>query len=368
VERISEHHSKLQSEMKGLRFAIDALEEETKMHVDKLQLELEQTREKYDGKIAVVRVDVEKRTGELGRERDEKIEKIASANKSEVDRRLEEKKKLEQELVKLEQDKSEYEKRKDLRKHRKDEVGEARWEVRLREVKNQISTVKGKINALSDFISKSNKETEKTTKKTGDSYQRLIEGEEKKVKDLESLRDSEIGMAEREMEELRQETLAIADKIERLIDQKKKSSSTLEEATMKWKTEMPTLIHVPFYLIRYETAKEKRNRVRPPAIARAPGGLAMKIRKTLKGYSLQSKIGTLLKPRSKTLESMLASFEELLNRDKGLQGSLNQISAANNLLTSPDFKEKVRRGIDQLEAEGWVKPEEKTAILEVYAA
>ena len=94
----------------------------------------------------------------------------------------------------------------------------------------------------------------------------------------------------------------------------------------------------------------------------------MKIRKTLKGYSLQSKISTLLKTRSKALETMLTSFEERVNNDKSLQRNLNQIGKPNNLLASPDFREKTRRGIDELEAEGWVKPEEKAAVLEVYAA
>ncbi|MDH5634574.1 MAG: hypothetical protein OEY30_01975, partial [Candidatus Bathyarchaeota archaeon] len=341
---------------------------ETKTHIDKLQLELEQVHGKYEEKIAVIKAGVEKRKVELEKERDEKVEKMTATNQREVEVRLEEKKRWEQELMKLEQDKSEYEKRKELRKHKKDDVGEARWDARLREVKNQISTIKGKISALSNFISRSNKETEKTAKNTRDTYQKLIDMEERKVKDIESLRDSEIGEKEKGIEELRQEALIITDKIEQLIDQKKGHASTLKEATVQWKAEALTLVNVPFYLIQYETDKEKRHRVRSPAIARDPGGIMMKIRKTLKGYSLQSKISTLLKTRSKALETMLTSFEERVNSDKNLQKSLSQISEPNNLLASPDFKEKMRRGVGELEAEGWVKPEEKTAVLEVYAA
>jgi hypothetical protein len=366
-EKISERHSMLQSEIKGLQFAIDTLDEETKTHIDKLQLELEQVRRKYQEKIAVIKADVAKRTGELEKERDEKVEKMTAINQKEVDVRLEEKKRWEQELMKLEQDKSEYEKRKELRKHKKDEVGEARWDARLREVKNQISTVKGKISALSNFISRSNKETEKTAKNTRDTCQKLIDAEERKIKDIESLRDSEIGEKEKGIQELRQDALTITDKIEQLIDQKKGHASTLKEATVQWRTETPTLVHVPFYLILYETDQEKRRRVRSPAIARDPSGIMMKIRKTLKGYGRQSKISTLLKTRSKALETMLTSFEERVNSDKSLQRSLRQISESNNLLASPDFKEKVRRGVGELEAEGWVKPEEKAAVLEVYA-
>ncbi len=366
--RILEHYEKLQSEIKGLQFAIDALNEETKVHVDKLQLEEGQIRERYEERISTVTFEVEKRKAELEKERDEKIEKVAVANEKEVSVRIEEKKKWELELQRLEQDRSEYKKRKELREQKKDEVGEVRWDARLRDVQNQISTVKGKIKALSDFISRSNKETEKTMKNLRDTYQRLVEVEEKKIKDLESLRDSEVEKKEKEVEELQQETQAITDKIGRLIEQKRESSSTLKEATIPWKTEKPTLIYVSFYLTQYMSEKTKRHLIRPPVIARGHGGIVMKIRKAFKGYSLQAKINTLLKPRSKALEKMLILLEEKLNSDGEVQRSLSQLGMANNFLTSPDFKEKLKKGLEELEGEGWIKPEEKTAILDTYVA
>lgn len=364
--KILEHYNKLQSEIKGLQFAIATLSEETKVHVRKLRKELEQTRENYENDISNVRKEVEKKREELEKERDEKIEKIVAANEKEVNARLAERKKWERELQRLEQNKSEYEKRKELRKRKNDEIGEARWDTRLQSVQNQISTIKGKVRALSEFINRSRKETERTTKNLRDTYQKLIDEEEKKVTSLESLRDSEIEKKEREIEELQQETLAITDKIERLIEQKQERSSTLKEASIPWKIEAPTLIFVPFYLIQYESEKKKRYRFRLPVIARGHKGLVMKIRKTLRSYSLESKISTLLKSRSKALEKILASFKEKLDKDKGIQRDISQLGMSNNLLTSIDFKEKVKKGIDELEVEGWIKPEEKTSILEIY--
>ncbi len=365
-ERILDHYEKLRSEIKGLQFAMDSLNEETKVHVDKLQLEEGQTRERYNERISASTFEVEKRKAELGKERDEKTGKVAVANEKEVSVRIEEKKKWELELQRLEQDKSEYKKRKELRGQRKDEVGEVRWDARLRDVQNQISTVKGKIKALSDFINRSNKETEKTMKNLRDTYQKLVEVEEKKIRDLESLRDSEVEKKEKEVEELQQETQAIADKIGQLIEQKKESSSTLKEATIQWKTEKPTLIYVPLYLTQYQSEKTKRYLIHPPVIAKGHEGIMMKIRKAFKGYSLQAKMNTLLKPRSKALEKMLILLEERLNSDGEVQRNLNQLGMANNLLTSPDFKEKLRTGLEELEGEGWIKPEEKAVILDTY--
>ena len=63
---------------------------------------------------------------------------------------------------------------------------------------------------------------------------------------------------------------------------------------------------------------------------------------------------------------MLTSFEEKSNSDKGIQKTLNQLVMLHNLLTSADFKKKVKKGMNELEVEGWIKPEEKTAILDEY--
>ncbi len=366
-EKIQECYNRLQSEMKSLQFAIDYVTTETELHVKKLQQEMEQTHEKYKQKISIVEAQVAKRREELQIERDEKMERITKANEKEVNSRLEERKKWEQELAMLKQDKSEYEKRRELRKQKKDEIGETRWNTRLRDVQNRISTMKGKIKVLTDFINRSNREAEKTMKSIRNRYQRLIEEEEKKITVLEHLRDSEVEELQNTIEEVRHETLIITDKIEKLTDQKKEHVSLLKEATISWKTEIPGLVHLPLYLMCFKAENQVRYRVYPPVVARGHEGLVMKIRKRMKSYSLQSKIGALLKIRSKALERMLLTFEEKINVNKAVQQGLGQLNSSRNLLASLEFKDRARKGMEKLEAEGWIKPEEKAAILAVYA-
>ncbi len=367
-KQIQQHFNKLQSEIKGFQFAIDTLSEETETHVAKLQQEMEHVREDFEKKIFEVRTEVEKKRAELEKERDSKVEKITATHEKEVSARLSEKKKWDQELLRLEQNKSEYEKRKELRRRKNDEVGEARWDAKLRDVQRQISTVKGKIKSLSEFINRTTKETERTTQSLRDTYEKLMDEEAKKITDLESQRDLEIEKKEREIGELQQETLSIIDKIERLVEEKRERSSTLKEASIQWKTDTQVLIHVPFYLIQYTAEKEKRHLFSSPVIAREHEGLVMKIRKKLRSYSLQSKIGTLLKPRSKALEKTLISFEEMVESDRGVQRTLNQLGTSHNLLTSENFKARVKKGMEELEVEGWIKSEEKAAILDTYLA
>jgi hypothetical protein len=189
----------------------------------------------------------------------------------------------------------------------------------------------------------------------------------RKITELENLRDSEVEKKRKQMEELQQETLAITDKIERLIDQKRAGALSLKEGTIQWKTSTPILIQVPFYVTQYSTGKEKRYRIRSPVIVKGHEGLMMKIRRRIMGYSLESKISTLLNIRSKALERLMLAFEKRLNSDKTVLRSIDQLAMSYNLLTSVSFKESLNRGLGELEAEGWIKPEEKAVILNVYA-
>lgn len=367
AERFMKHLRKLQAEIKGLRFAIETVDGETEKHINRLRQERKVIQEEYEIKISKLKTEVNQRKAELERELSRKVEKVTAVHKKEVETRLVEKKKRERELLKLEQKKSEYEKRKDLRKTKGDKVGIVRWNVRLQNAQDQIATAKTKIKTLSDFIDRSNKEMDNTKKNLHNTYQKHLDAEERRIKDLNSKKEADIANKEKEINELQGETTIIINKIERLIKRKQDRSSTIRETTIPWKAKAPTLIHLPLYLVCYKSKNKERYCLHLPALIRGDKGFAMKIRKTLRRRSLQSKISSLLKPRSKALEKLLKPFKEEAHSDSKVRKVLSRLGKSQNLLKTEKFKELVTAGMKKLEAEGWIKPEEKTAILETYA-
>jgi len=366
--RVVEHLQRLESEIKGFQFAIATASKETKRHVGKLQTEATHIREEYDLKVSDTRVEVDKTKEKLEQERDEKIEKIAQIHQKEVHSRLLERRGWNRELLKLEQNRSEFEKRRESRKQKGDEIGETRWNARLKDVQNRISDARGKIKSLSDFIRKSNKETEKTEKNLCDTYQKLMEEEEKKVTKLENLRTTELGKKDLEIDELQEETLRLVGKIEQLIELKIERAHAIKQAAIPWKTRTPILFYLPFYLIKYKNSQKDRYRIVPPVIAQENIGLIKKIRKKLRSYSLQSKMNTLLKPRSKSLKVLLDHFGEKMLENDEMRKTVNSVGNSRNLLTFESFEDKIKKGMEDLEAEGWIKSEEKAAILTTYLA
>ncbi|RLI46356.1 hypothetical protein DRO69_03250 [Candidatus Bathyarchaeota archaeon] len=367
AEKLLDTWRLIQSEIKGLQYAINVLSEETKHHEQKIASEVEQIKETFEKKLSHIKSEVDKKIEKLTTERNAKTKRIFKASEKELKVALKEKERYEQKLEKLERDKRVYQKRKQIRKRKGDEAGVTYWEHKIKVCKNKISEVKGKLKVLSRFIENTRKQGELGIKKLNDSYQEMIVRERKKVSDIEALRDSQIKMTQKEIEELKSETSAITNLIEQLIEQKRLHASQLKNLTIPWKPEKVTLINVPFYVFRYETEKKSRYHMHPPVVAMGYEGIIRKIQKVIWSFSLESRIKLLLHPRSEALEKMFTSmFAEKIRKDKAFGEIVYKAGSSNNLLNTKDFREVLAKGMEELKVEGWISQEEKDAILKAY--
>jgi uncharacterized coiled-coil protein SlyX len=361
---ISEHYDTLQSAIKGLQYANETVTQETQIHADKLQQELHEMQENFGQQIALLTEKVNGKIAQLQNERDFEIAKMTTKTDKSVRETFSEKRKLEKQLLGLEQDKKEYEKRKDLRRSRQDEPGEARWKVRLENVKKQIFEVKRKIKSVSDLLSNTQKEIERTTKNLRENCDRLIDLEKKKIEALEKSRNSETEKKSEKIKDLQHDTLILTHNIEDQIDQIKLALTEYEEAKIPWDVvETPTLICIPTYIVGQKIKNENRYFFFPPVIAEGHKRLTVTIGSALGFSSLGSRINSMLRPRSKYFEKIFNSLQKEMEKDETLEGTVSQIATTKNLTTLPEFLGRLRNGLEQLEDKGWIKPEERDAIL-----
>ncbi len=359
----------IQWEIRGLEYAIRVLGEETKFHEQKIVGEIEQIRETFEDKISCVRPEVEKKVEQLTTELNTKAKSILEVSEKELEVALKERAEHEQKLERLERDKRVYQKRKQLRKHKGDETGVTYWNHKVKVCKNKISEVKGKIKVLSQFIERTRKHGELGVKKLNKTYQRMIVRERKRISSLEALRDFQIDMTKKEIEKLVSEASSITNLIRQLIQQKKLHASHLKEITIPWRPEGVTLVNVPFYVFRYETPEKSRYYVHPPVVAMGYEGIIRRIQKTIRSFSLESRIKLLLRPRSRALREMFTSFfAERIREDEALEKVVHKMGSSNNLLNVQDFGEALARGVEELKAEGWISQEERDAVLEAYSS
>ena len=196
----------------------------------------------------------------------------------------------------------------------------------------------------------------------------MIDREKKRVMELEARTDCETQAKKNEIDELQADTLAIVTLIKQLKEQKQQHASNLKTVTISRKPEETTLVYVPFYLVGYESKRKLRYHAYPPVVAMDHRGILTKIQTAFRKYSLESRMNLLLHSSSKALDKMFSStFISKMKKDKKLSMKLQIMGYSNNLLDLPESKEKLRRGLEKIQKEGWIKPEEKSKILDSYA-
>ncbi len=366
AEEILENLATLQVQIKGLQYAMEVVAEETRAHGDRLEKELKEIQDDFNQRISILSVTVREKTSKLEDERSSEISRITKNNDARIEETLAEKQELEKQLIRLEQDKTEYEKRRDLRRAKKDKPGEARWNVRVRQVKKQFSSVNGKVKSLSDRMTKTQKETEKATKKLNERYSKLIGEEKMRIVSLEKSRDLKIQEKNAETEELQEKTQVLTKNINGLIAQITLSMSEIEETMVPWETVSPMLIGVPIYLAGLQIDSEKKYLMFEPVIAQEYKGFALRIGTALGVSGLGSRISSFLRPRSKGIEKLVSLLRKALENDKELETDVDKVAAANNLIASGDFEKRLKKGLEELENEGWIKPNEKVAVENAY--
>jgi len=358
----------IQSEIKGLHYAINLLSEKKDLHEQKIFSEVEQIQEKYEREILSLRPTVEERIEQLMMERDGEIEKVLKVAEKESNAALKKRHRLERELQRLELSKDDYLQRRRARERKGDRRGASHWNLKIRMCQKKISDVKRQIQDISRLVDRIRRQHEAEVKRLDESYQEAINGEEKRILDLEALRDSEVAEKQEEIEELRSETSSITRQIEQLMEQKVSHASRLEELTIPWKANGVTLICLPFYLVRYETDAKSRYDVHPPSVVEDYNGIIKRIQKAILSFSLESRISLLLRPRSKAIKEMLTSvFTQKIRKDETFEKVVCTMGSSNNLLRALGFKETLTKGMEELEKEGWISLEEKDLILKTYA-
>jgi myosin heavy subunit len=362
---ILQYYNRLHSNVKGLRFAEETLETQTQRQIEKSQKEDIQIQQDFTQEIESLKREIAEKNSR--NEYDAKLQELTIA----VDRKMnvisKDKKKLENELLKLGQERAELEKRKKLRKEKKDKIGEVRWKVRLENVEHKISEAKRKINPITRQIREITEETKRSKKKLQNSYQELAKKEDDRVSDLENLHNKKTDKKAKNATNLQRNTQNMVENIENIISEINMALSRIEETTVGWKAETPFLIALPFYAISLRSQEEKNISLLPPVVIQQNKGLAMRIRWALGTSGVESRISSFFKPRSRNIETFLLSFEKKLENDNKLRSDLEEIGFARNLITRPDFKEKLKNGLERLEAEEWISPGEKETVLNEFA-
>lgn len=367
VNDVAELLKKNQLDKEALQGIVSALDDATETIGEELLKKIENVKQEYHERIDELRSIIEDTVDHLTKERDEKTRTVIATTDKELEIRIQEKAEYDKSLEALEKEKAEFEEKKQLAKMRKDELYTKSWKLQVNEREKRISELSKKIRKLQEHIDKTMKEKEKSLKQTNETYAALISAETDKIPALEASRDKEVMEIQESIEQVRSQTALIAQRVNGLVEEKEDFITKLREATTAWKLDGVIGLRVPFYVLYYLGESRERYEFHAPVLASSPEGLLKKIKQKLWGFSLESRLGVLLRERSKALEKMFSStLAKRIEEDHELRNQIREKSGTNNILMTSNFKEQLTKGIEELMKEEWVKPEERDMILGMF--
>jgi len=240
--------------------------------------------------------------------------------------------------------------------------------MRLKRCRREIDGITAEIKVVSRLTERTHKEREEALKELEERHRKAVEQEETKISDFIALRDSEVVARQRELERLLSDSSIIKKLVEQLSDRKRLHAVKLrEEMAIPWKQDEITLVHLPFYLVRYEKGVELGYRIHPPVFAMDHKGVSMTVQRALRSFRLESRVNLLLRPRSRDLGKVLGSaLTKRISENKDFEEKVSRVCHANNILNSAEFKEALTRGLEELREEGWITLTEIQTVISEY--
>jgi hypothetical protein len=354
--------SKFEEEIKALNKGMKLLSEKTKGFIKNMQSQIEKVRSKFDKEIEKFKASKAKEIEKIRKEYDEKI-----AETSEI---------TEEKLLSLQKEKIKLDKTKDQLTSEidrcdleiksstieKDGVSESKWKEKKNQVRKELSEIEGKLKVVNKEIEAMKNEKKLKIFELRSECDAKVKETMKDLVEIESSRDAQIHVYTEEMEKLEELTSNIITQIDKLIKLRETSIAQFEKLGVKHQPKKNALVHMPFYLVCYQSETRKRYVCFPPSIVNKVG-LGVKF----KGAFGKAKIKQLLQPRSPKLASLLNKFPLIMEQNAVFNRDMNEACNKANLLQKNNILELIKQGLETLKEEGWVSERECQTFIEILA-
>jgi hypothetical protein len=238
-------------------------------------------------------------------------------------------------------------------RRRKNKRSETQWTLKLKKIKKNLKAVEKKTKRTITKIGKL-----ETSKKSETSQLRLecdkrVERAAKILRELEASREAEIRVKRQKITSqvpaLKDTTSLIINQMNEMVKSKKAALIEFDRIGMPRRKKAIALVHLPFYLARYERDANKRYLVFPPSIVSGMGMLTK-----LKGVFGVARMKAFLEPRSKATTIFLNQLVPLIQKDSMFEKEVTEAGIQNSVLRIKELRIGIKRGLKELKNEEWI--------------
>jgi len=245
---------------------------------------------------------------------------------------------------------------------RKDKAAESRWKEEKSRFKKQRSEVESSTKKLQKEIKETEDQKGEELFRTKSAVEAKVQEANKGLDEIEAARDAEVQVLKQQMERMEEQTSMIIKQIDEISKGFEAAIGTFKNLGIHQETRRPSLVHVPIYLIGFQSETKKRYMHYPPSYVNS-----IKLLVKLKGALGVARIKQSFSPRSVALASFLNRVPSMLEENAVLERETGEAATKYSILASQDRKELVSHGLDKLKEEGWLSEKKHEAFSKALA-
>ncbi|HLE75687.1 MAG TPA: hypothetical protein VI864_06555 [Candidatus Bathyarchaeia archaeon] len=360
AKELEDLQSKFVGEVKELNKIIKLLNLKTKEFLELLRKEVKETEQRFSKPIEEAKVSIENKTSQINREYTEKITETSSQFEQET-------LVAQKEIIALEKTKEQLtteiehcEAEIKTATINKDDVTEQKWKEKRSALKKEISEILKKTRVIAEKIKKIDENKKHAIFQLKSESDAKIKEASKDLMAVESSRDAEISIFHSEMEKLEELTADIIKQIDQSAKMREATIAEFENLGIQQKRANFSLVHMPFYLMRYQSGPNRRHTFFAPSFVGSVG-VGAKLRSAMG----KMKISQLFQPRSKKVVSLLHKFAILLEEDVAFGSEINEACRKANLLDAENLKQSIAAGLNKLKEDGWLSEQERKSFSQI---
>ncbi len=353
IKDLSDLRARIDEDVKNLDASMKLLSITTREKAKAIREEIQQIQKKFDKRIDKVKPRVTKKIRQIQEKHDKKINRMSKRFVRQLQRLHKDQVKLEKTQKRLKGEIKRCEVKVRSCKLRKNRRSEIQWTQKLEKIRKTLPTFEKKIKEIERRIL--NLETEKNleiSKKRIECDAR-IEESMKILRQLEASREAIIRMKQPEITSMEETTSLIINQINELTKSKKSALNDFDRMGMTRRRKTRELVHLPFYLVRYEMESKKRYDVYPPSVVSGMGILAK-----MKGVFGVTKMKSFLQPRSKAIALFLNQLVTLIQKNPMFEKKVTEAGIQESVLRTKKLRIGVKKGLKELKKEKWISKNE----------
>jgi hypothetical protein len=353
IKELENLQSKFVEELKDLNEIIKLLNLKTQEFLEMLRAEVKDTEEKFSKPIGKAKASLEEKTSQLNREHAEKVTETSTTFEQETLA-------LQKEIITLEKTKEQLATEIEhcdaeikTATINKDDVTEQKWKEKKEELKKELPGTLTKIKALEEKIKEIEENKKRVIFQLKSENDAKIKEASKELIEIESSRDAQTSICQKEMEKLEELTSNIIKQIDQLAKMREANIAEFENLGIQQKSIKPSLVYMPFYLIRHQSGPNRRYTFFASSFVGSVG-VGTKLRSAIG----QMKISQLFQPRSKKIISILNKFAVLLEENIAFGREINEACLKANMLEAENLRQSIEAGLNKLKENGWLSEQE----------